>query len=84
MKTLDIRVYKNKKAYTPEPDSADEQYINNFKRQASEKYRNLINEIYASGGWFEIELNGADRSTEPDLIPRNMHVTLLEKLDAIV
>ncbi len=50
----------------------------------SEKYRNLVNEIYASGGWFEVELVGSDRSTEPDLIPRNMHGTLLEKLDAIV
>ncbi|HEY4148000.1 MAG TPA: hypothetical protein VGM41_03685 [Chitinophagaceae bacterium] len=84
MKTLDIRVYKNKKNYVPEPDSADEQYINEFKKQVSEKYRNLINEIYASGGWFEVELTGSDRSIEPDLIPRNMHVTLLEKLDAIV
>jgi len=84
MKTLDIRVYKNKKAYVPEADSADEHYINNFKKSVSEKYRNLINEIYASGGWFEIELSGIDRGTEPDLVPRNMHVTLLEKLDAIV
>ncbi len=84
MKTLDIRVYKNKKAYIPEPDSADEVYINNFKKSVAEKYRNFINEIYASGGWFEVELSGVDRNSEPDLVPRNMHGTLLEKLDAIV
>jgi len=84
MKTLDIRVYKNSKPYTPEEDSAEEAFINQFKKDVSDKYRNFINEIYASGGWFEVELSELHKSKDPDLTPRNIHTNLLERLMAVL